>query len=91
MKAINYKMKNWIGSFILPKEDLETCIYPVQVLRLQNKRQIWQKSKINLLFFVKKTRVEASKFITNSLKTLDFVKSTLLTPSRDKTNVIFNH
>ena len=31
------------------------------------------KSKINLLFFCGKTRVEPSKVITNSLKTLDFV------------------
>ena len=33
------------------------------------------KSKIHLVFFVKKTRVESSKVITNSLKTLDFVAS----------------
>ena len=31
MKAINYKMKKWIGSFILPKETVETCNYPEQV------------------------------------------------------------
>ena len=72
MKAISYKMKNWIGSFIIPKEALETCNYPEHVLRLQKERQTWQKSKINLLFLWK-TRVEASKVITNSLKTLDFV------------------
>ena len=52
MKAINYK-KNWIGSFIFPKEALETYNYPEHVLRLQKERQIWQKSKIKLLFFVK--------------------------------------
>ena len=54
-------------------ETLETWNYPEQVLRLQKERQIWQKSQIHLLFFVKKTRVEASKVITNSLKTFDFV------------------
>ena len=40
MKANNYKMKNWIGSFILLNEALETCIYPESVLRLQKERQI---------------------------------------------------
>ena len=54
MKAINYKIKNWISSFILPKEALKTCNYPEQVLRLQKERQIWQKSKINWLFFCEK-------------------------------------
>ena len=28
MKAINFKMKNWIGSFILPNTALETYNYP---------------------------------------------------------------
>ena len=50
MKAINYKMKKWICSFILPKEALETWNYPEHVLRLQKERQIWQKSKTNLHF-----------------------------------------
>ena len=54
MKAINYKMKKRIGSFTLPKEALETCNYPEQVLRLQKERQIRQKSKTNLLFFCEK-------------------------------------
>ena len=53
MKAINYKKKKWIGLFILPKEALKTCNYPELVIRLQKERQIWQKSKIKLLFFVK--------------------------------------
>ena len=53
-------------------EALESCNQPEHVLRLQKERQIWQKSKINL-FFLWKTIVEASKFITNSLKTLYFV------------------
>ena len=35
-------------------ESLETCNYPEQDLRLQKERQIWQKSKINLLFFCEK-------------------------------------
>ena len=61
-----------MGSFILPKEALETWIYPEHVLRLQKERQIWQKSKNNLIFLWK-TRVEASKSITNSLKTLGFL------------------
>ena len=50
MKAISYKMKNWISSFILPTEALRTCNYPEHVLRLQKERQTWQKSKISLLF-----------------------------------------
>ena len=53
-------------------EALETCNYPEQVLSLQKDRQIWQKSKKNLLFLWG-TRVEASKVITNFLKTLYFV------------------
>ena len=53
MKAINYKKKSWIVSFVFLKEALETCNYPEQVLGLQKEAQISQKSKINLLFFVK--------------------------------------
>ena len=76
MNAIIYKTKKWIGSFfILRKPSSETCNYPEHVLTLRKERQIWQKSKICLLFFCKKTRDEASKVITNSLKTLDFVTS----------------
>ena len=55
MKAVNYKMKNWIGSFILSKQAVETCIYREKVLRLGKEHQIWQKSNINLLFFCEKT------------------------------------
>ena len=44
----------------------ETCSYPEYVLCLQKERQIRQKSKFNLFFFLWKTRVEASKIITNS-------------------------
>ena len=40
--------------------------------------------------FLWKTHVEASKFITNSLKTLDLWHQSFLTPSHDKNNVIFN-
>ena len=58
MKAISYKMKNWIGSFILPKEALETCNYPEHVLRLQKERQTWPKSKINLLFLWKTQKIQ---------------------------------
>ena len=71
-KPLITKWKSWIGSFILPKETLETCTYPEYVLRLQKERQMWQKTKFPLLFFVKNPCV-ASKVITNSLKTLDFV------------------
>ena len=73
MKAIITKWKSWIPSFILSMDALETCNYPEQVLRLQKDRQIWQKIKKNKLLFLWETRVEASKVITNSLKTLDFV------------------
>ena len=58
MKAISYKMKNWISSFILPEEALETCNYPEHVLRLQKERQTWQKSKINLLFLWKTQKIQ---------------------------------
>ena len=72
MKAINYKMKKLNRFVHSSKKTLEKCNYPEYVLRLQKERQIWQKSKIHLLFLWR-TRVEASKVITNSLKTLDFV------------------
>ena len=72
MKAINYKMKELNRLVYSSKKALETCNYPEHVLRLQKEHQIWQKSKINLVFLWK-TGVEASKFIMNSLKTLDFV------------------
>ena len=52
MKAINYKMEKRTGSFILPKEALDTCNYPEYVLGLQKERQIRQKSKISLLFIL---------------------------------------
>ena len=42
-----------MSSFILPKEALETWKLPEQILRLQKERQIWQKSKSNLLFLWK--------------------------------------
>ena len=72
MKAVNYKMKKFKRFVQSSKEALETCNYPEYLLPLQKERQIWQKSKIHL-YFLWKTRVEASKVITNSLKTLDFV------------------
>ena len=53
-KPLITKWKSWIGSSIPPKETLETCKYPEYVLRLQKERQIWQKSNIHLLFFVRK-------------------------------------
>ena len=53
MKAINYKMtKKWIGSFIPPKEALETCNYPEQVLRLK-KNVKYDKNQKLIYFFVK--------------------------------------
>ena len=54
MKAINYKMKKLNRYFNCSKKVLETCNYPEHVLRLQNERQILQKSNINLLFFCEK-------------------------------------
>ena len=53
-----------MGSFIPPREILETCNYLEYVLRLQKERQKRLRSKINLLFLWK-TGVEASKIITN--------------------------
>ena len=53
MKAINYKIKIWIGSSILPKEALATCIYPEYVLRLQKERQCDKNQKFIYFFFVK--------------------------------------
>ena len=40
MKAISYKIKNYKGSLILPKEALETCNYSEYVLRLQKEHQV---------------------------------------------------
>ena len=88
MKAIKYKMKKKNRFVYSSKKALETCNYTEQVLRLQKERQIWQKSNINLLFFVKNP--SRSKVITNSLKTLDFVTPIPLTPSLDKNKIIFN-
>ena len=70
MKAINYKMKNWLGSFLRPKEAFETCNYPEHVFRLQKERQTWQKSKKNYFFCEKHVW---KPVITNSLKTTDSV------------------
>ena len=78
MKAINYKMKSWIGSFVLPKEAVETCNYPKQILLLQKERQIIKKNQKLIYFFLWKTSVEASKVITNSHKTLHLVTPILL-------------
>ena len=61
-----------MGSFILSTEALETCNYTEQVLRLQKNIKYDKKQKI-IHFFLRETPVEASKVITNSLKTLDFV------------------
>ena len=51
MKAINYKMKNWINFFILPKEALETCNYPEYVFRLQKNAKYDKNQKF--IYFVK--------------------------------------
>ena len=53
-------------------EALETCNYPEYVLRLQKKVKYDKNQKL-VSFFLWKTRVEASKFVINSLKTLEFV------------------
>ena len=73
MKAINYKMKK-LNRFVYSSEgsprDLQlirTCLTPTK--RTSNMTKI----KNCFTFFVSKTGVEGSKFITNSLKTLDFV------------------
>ena len=73
MKAINYKMKSWIVSSILPKEVFEKLsrICLTSTKRTSNMKK---KTKTHLLFLWK-NRVEASKVITNSHKTLDFVTS----------------
>ena len=62
----------WIVSTILPKKALETCNCPEYVLCLQ-KNVKYDKNQKLIYFFLWKTRVEASKVITNSLKTLNFV------------------
>ena len=83
MKAIKYKMKK-LNRFVHSSKrspwELQLSKY---VLRLQKERQIWQKSRIHLPFLWK-THVEASKFITYSLKTSDFVTLISLTRSFDK-------
>ena len=88
-KPLITKWITWIGLLNLPKEALENCNYPEHVLRLQKERQIWQKSKINL-HFLWKTRLEATKFITNSLKTLDLVTPIPFDTFPWQNNVIFN-
>ena len=70
MKVTSYN-KNYIGSSIRPKEAFELCRNTKYVLRLQRNVTYREKSKISLLF-VRKTRVEASDFITNSLKKIRF-------------------
>ena len=39
MNAINYRIKNQLGSYILPKEAHENCNYPEYDLCLQKERQ----------------------------------------------------
>ena len=73
MKAINNKMKilNWfVYSSKSSFRDLQlsrTCLTSTK--RTRNMTKI----KKHFTFFLLKTRVEARKFITNSLKTLDFM------------------
>ena len=70
MKAINYKMKRRIGSFILPIKPLRPAI--IQNESYVHKKNVKYKKNQILIYFLWKTRVEASKVITNSLKTIDF-------------------
>ena len=46
------KENNYTYLFILPREVLETCIYPEYVCGLQEERQIRQKIKKKITFFV---------------------------------------
>ena len=50
----------------------------------------YDKNQKLIYFFLWKTRVEASKFITNCLKTLDFVKPIAFNTCFNKNNVISN-
>ena len=73
MKAINYKMKKneKVRLFFQRK--------PSRPVIIQNKSYVYKKkvkydkNQKLIYFFLWKTRVEASKVTTNSLKTLDFV------------------
>ena len=85
MKAINYKMKTMNRFVFFRRKASRPAI-------IQNMSYIYKydKSQKVISFFLWKTRVEASKVITNSLKTLDFVTPIPFDTFLDKNNVIFN-
>ena len=68
MKAINYKMKNLNRQ----RKTLRPAIIQ-NFFYVYKKNVKYHKNQKLMYFFLRKTRVEASKVITNSLKTLDFV------------------
>ena len=86
MKAINYKLKKLkrLVFFFHRKPLRPVIIQNISCVQKYSKER--QKAIIKLLFFVKR---KVSKFIKNSLKTLDFMKQILLTPSPDNIIVIF--
>ena len=66
MNAISYNENNSLGSFVRPKEALES--YSEYVSSLQRTSNIDK----NLFTFLRKTSFEASMFITNSFVQLYF-------------------
>ena len=94
MKAIIYKMKNLIGSFILPRETFETWNYPEYIWRLQKERKMCQKS--NLIYFFLKNPCRSlwshNKYFknirfcdTNSFDTFSWQKFCYFWPVIDET------
>ena len=73
IKAIKYKM-NSLNRIVDSSKRSPWDLHLSRIcLTAIKKGWIWQKTKIHFLFFLWKTRVEDSKVITNSLKTLGFV------------------
>ena len=72
MKAIRYQMKKLNRYVGFSKEGVENLFIQSSSYVYKKNIQYTQKSKTSLLF-LRKTRVEASKFISNSLKTSDSI------------------
>ena len=74
MKKLNefvYASNEWACLFFQRKPSRPAMIQNMSYVHKKNVK--YDKNQKLIYFFLWKTRVEASKFITNSLKTLDFV------------------
>ena len=84
MKAINYKMKK-----LIQRKPPRPAINP-NMSYVYKKNFKYDKNQKLISFFLWKTRVGASKFITNSVKTIDFLTPIPFDTFPWQKNVIFN-